>query len=1057
MALTHAPSPPKVKEPDTFDGTRSKLRLYLAQCTIYIEFNDDKFRADPDKVLWATTFLTGAAFDWVETAQKDYFECGSNFAQWDEATKEIFQSFSGFKEKISRVFGDVDEERSAERRLQGLRQRGAASAYAAEFQQYAGRMGWNDDALMAQFYKGLKDSVKDEMARRDKPASLQRMMDGAIKVDNRLYERSLERKGHYSIGHANKRGGGPKKQTSYWPQPMELDAAFRGKPQPSKDEMDRRRRDKLCFECGLPGHMASSHRKGNNNRKPWKGKKQFNATGRGGYDMTRPPYIGRSRQLNATNRRRHFNRQELKTEGVTTQELYDQLERDGICTQPETDNESWGTLSDTNDSQAPTVTENTTNIWGMPTISETSYSGYPSRYPQLGQVWEVCQFEAPRGSVKGTREWWDPIGNNFFKEKSGVYQDGPQHGERYTVVYQDQHRIGWNQVGGNRNYWMRLPPPALVTEPPTVGEFWELVRQTDTTRYWLHTTDLSRLYAEELNPDHDNTFAEGHIYRCTKIEEPYRGWQDVLTGKRYYELCGNDHSYMQLFCIVTLNGKKLRAMIDSGATGNFISPAAVIQNNLRTKVKTEPYALSVIDGTPINQDAGNVSVETTPLTMDMHRGHTEVIRLDVVSMGNHQLVLGMPWIRQHNPTIDWIKESIVFDRCTCASSQLRQEIKDRGEICATSRKESGYQAQDPLLKQIPVAYHEFLDMFREETGIEALPKHGKWDHEIPIEEGKEPPFSPIYPMSADDLRTLKEYIDTNLEKGFIRPSTSPAGSPVLFVPKKGGEKRLCIDYRKLNAITIKDRYPLPLADELRARLQGAKMFTKLDLRGAYNLVRIKEGEEWKTAFRTRYGHYEYQVMPFGLTNAPASCMRMMNEVLGPFLDKTCICYLDDILVYSSKEEEHAGHVKGILKALADANLLCKPEKCEFHTKRTEFLGFVVTPGGLSMDPSKVSAILEWKPPTNVRETQSFLGFANFYRRFVKGYSAIAAPLTELTKKDQDFAWTNKAQTAFDELKQAFTEAPILMTFDPEKPITVETDSSDYALGAVLSQPGETGK
>jgi Reverse transcriptase (RNA-dependent DNA polymerase)/RNase H-like domain found in reverse transcriptase len=350
-----------------------------------------------------------------------------------------------------------------------------------------------------------------------------------------------------------------------------------------------------------------------------------------------------------------------------------------------------------------------------------------------------------------------------------------------------------------------------------------------------------------------------------------------------------------------------------------------------------------------------------------------------------------------------------------------------------------------------------VNLFREETGIEALPQHGQWDHEIPLEEGEEPPFSPIYQMSEADLGTLREYIDENLKKGFIRPSNSPAGSPVLFVPKKDGKKRLCVDYRKLNAITVKDRYALPLADELRDRLSGAKVFTKLDLRGAYNLIRMKKGEEWKTAFRCRYGHFEYQVMPFGLTNAPATCMRMINATLGEYLDRICIAYLDDILVYSKTAKQHVEDVKKILMALFKAQLFCKPEKCAFHQEKVDFLGYVITPGGLSMDPSKVNTILEWEQPTNVKEVQSFLGFANFYRRFIKGYSAIAAPLTELTRKDKDFEWTTDAQDAFEQLKQDFTRAPILLTFDPEKQIVVETDSSDYALGAMLSQKGEHGK
>jgi hypothetical protein len=220
---------------------------------------------------------------------------------------------------------------------------------------------------------------------------------------------------------------------------------------------------------------------------------------------------------------------------------------------------------------------------------------------------------------------------------------------------------------------------------------------------------------------------------------------------------------------------------------------------------------------------------------------------------------------------------------------------------------------------------------------------------------------------------------------------------------------------------------------------------------------MKEGEEWKTAFRTRYGHYEYTVMPFGLTNAPATCQRLMNNVLRRFLDNKCICYLDDILVYSTDVDQHENDVCDVLLALQTAHLKLKSEKCRFHTKEVIFLGYVITTEGIKMDPSKVESVLSWSKPTNVKEVQSFLGFANFYRRFIKGYSGIAAPLTALTHKDQAFEWTGKAQAAFEELKRVFSSAPVLTSFDPEKEIKVETDSSDYAIGAVLSQPNEQGR
>ena len=309
-------------------------------------------------------------------------------------------------------------------------------------------------------------------------------------------------------------------------------------------------------------------------------------------------------------------------------------------------------------------------------------------------------------------------------------------------------------------------------------------------------------------------------------------------------------------------------------------------------------------------------------------------------------------------------------------------------------------------------YKEQLRLFREGPKNEALPKHQAWDHVIPIEEGKSPPFGPIYQMSEKELKVLKEYIDDNKAKGYIRPSTSSAGSLVLFVPKKDGSLQLCVDYRALNNITIKDRYALPLINELHDRFQGARIFTKLDLRGAYNLIRIKAGEEWKTAFRTRYGLFEYTVMPFGLTNAPASMQRLMNDVLHEYLDVFTIVYLDDILIYSTKKEEHVKHVRLVLKKLEEYSLLLKPEKCEFHKSQVEFLGYIIGTHGIKMDQKKVIAVLEWLTPTTVKEVQAFLGFANFYRRFIEGYSRIAQPLTELTRKDLVFKWADKAEAAF---------------------------------------------
>jgi hypothetical protein len=325
---------------------------------------------------------------------------------------------------------------------------------------------------------------------------------------------------------------------------------------------------------------------------------------------------------------------------------------------------------------------------------------------------------------------------------------------------------------------------------------------------------------------------------------------------------------------------------------------------------------------------------------------------------------------------------------------------------------------------VPGEYHEYLHVF-EARDDQGLPPHRHHDHHIPLIEEKIPPFEPIRALDENRLRTLRAYLETNLQRGWIRESTSPAGAPIHFVQKKDRGLRLCVDYQGLNAITVKDRMPLPLIGEALDRLANAKIYTKLDVKDAYHNLRIAEGDEWKTAFRTKYGLYEYLVMPFGLTNVPASFQRWMNEILSDYLDVFCIAYLDDILIYSDDLEQHCRHVKMILRRVEEVGLTLKASKCEFHTNKTEYLGYIISPTGIEMDPEKVRAVAEWKEPTNMTGVQSFLGFANFYRRFIRDFSKITALLTRLIRKDTPWGWNDDTQVAFEELKRAMLSEPIL--------------------------------
>uniref|UniRef100_A0A8C6L3L3 Gypsy retrotransposon integrase-like protein 1 n=1 Tax=Nothobranchius furzeri TaxID=105023 RepID=A0A8C6L3L3_NOTFU len=302
---------------------------------------------------------------------------------------------------------------------------------------------------------------------------------------------------------------------------------------------------------------------------------------------------------------------------------------------------------------------------------------------------------------------------------------------------------------------------------------------------------------------------------------------------------------------------------------------------------------------------------------------------------------------------------------------------------------------------------------------------------------------------------MEQYISESLATGIIRPSTSPLGAGFFFVSKKEGTLRPCIDYRGLNQITIKNKYPLPLLSSTFEPVQDATIFTKLDLRSAYHLVRVREGDEWKTAFKTPMGHFEYLVMPFGLTNAPAVFQSLINAVLNDFLNKFVTVYLDDILIFSKSPEEHSHHVRAVLQRLLENRLYVKAEKCEFHVNSVKFLGFILESGRLKTDPDKVQAVLHWPTPSSRKQLQRFLGFANFYRRFIKNYSQTATPLTQLTSVKKPFVWTQEAECAFQELKERFTQAPILTRPNPQLQFTLEVDASDSGVGAVLSQTSPT--
>jgi len=332
--------------------------------------------------------------------------------------------------------------------------------------------------------------------------------------------------------------------------------------------------------------------------------------------------------------------------------------------------------------------------------------------------------------------------------------------------------------------------------------------------------------------------------------------------------------------------------------------------------------------------------------------------------------------------------------------------------------------ETPDLSNVPSKYHKFANVFSK-TKAETLPPHRPYDLKINLEEGAQPPVGPIYSLSASEQEALKEFIEENLNMGFIQPTSSLHGAPVLFVKKKDGSLCLCVNFRDLNHISKKDCYLLPLISNLLNSPCKAQVYSKIDLYHAYHLVRIADGDEWKTAFRTHYESFEWSVMPFGLTNAPTAFQQFMNNIFSDLLDVCVVIYLDDILIYSNNMSKYHWHVKEVLKHLCKAGLYTKAEKCKFHSKLVEYPGYILSSSGLTISDDKIKIIQDWPESKKVKDIQFFLDFTNFYCQSIFNYLNIVIPLTHLIWKDIPWKFDSFCQDAFNSLKKAFTSVPIL--------------------------------
>jgi predicted aspartyl protease len=457
-------------------------------------------------------------------------------------------------------------------------------------------------------------------------------------------------------------------------------------------------------------------------------------------------------------------------------------------------------------------------------------------------------------------------------------------------------------------------------------------------------------------------------------------------------------------------------LIDTGCLSYGLCDSRFARKHNLPRIPIKPRDITGFDG-----KASSTVNEVAVISLDLDGYREEQVFMYVTPISDYNMILGMPWITAQDVQINGprsemmigVTNTVVHSKEAFFSRQ--KEISRTVQVSATSfmmiKKRKNQKAQvfavsmadinkalrvkqktDPKTK-LPAYFHDLLKAFDQKEADKLPPLRGSGvDHTIKLEEvdGKkvEAPWGPLYNMSRDELLVLRKTLTELLDKGFIRVSNSPAAAPVLFVKKPGGGLRFCVDYRGLNRITRKDRYPLPLIYETLRNISKARWFTKLDVIAAFHKIRIAQGDEWLTAFRTRYGLYEWMVTPFGLANAPSTFQKYINWALRDYLDEFCSAYIDDILIYSSGSlNQHRQHVRKVLQRMIDAGLQLDIDKCEFEVKSTKYLGFIIEAGkGLRMDPEKIKAISDWNSPISVKGVRSFLGFANFYQTFIKSYS-----------------------------------------------------------------------
>ncbi|GKV53537.1 hypothetical protein SLEP1_g60058 [Rubroshorea leprosula] len=1097
----------KAAKPDNYYGEREKYDDWVNQMNLYFLMNsvpDDK------KTLFATTYLRGRAQHWMKPHLTTYLRGGPN-----NDPNELFANWTRMEGVMRTFFSISNETSMAERIIQDIRQKGSAADYAAKFQQHAQLTEWNDEALMPMFKRGLKPQVKDHLIMiEQQPQTLGQLITACVEIDDRQWERNIERKNEGRRGgpinyerreHAYR----PPPQRR---DPNAMDWEYnnvqhprrhKGKKISSKTYKGNTKKTTECWTCGKQGHMSKDCRSKNKvHRSTSQNAHQVNMIE--GWFPRRRPGVRSTRKLRETfwniekeqpTQGTKNDKPETKLEEAvdTATRLYGMAMDETNATKPEHvqkiiehelttvlevlgkttatrkvhqltkelmeldldlfihvhtnsphDEQLYKKLEEKIDAYSRKDREleiNDEEFWNIELGPESSdeeddiiikdslqpiveiLNAQQDEIINNQGVMNVDKFDLFLDTVR--RRFWDwpdkvcnpinlanvlterpPLGSHFsdggYTTPEGVTVPRRMREQILALrrIYRDYH----NKV-------TTATRDDLLNDSVTIDELEQIFPRT------LSQNKPAREWTAELYPG-ITISTKGHIRAIKTGDTITIVPKDITSGPLYWELNNIEAPKKQVFITeCKINGKKTAVLIDSGASRNFMSYRYMIQNHITTTRKPQEESYSPTG--PGGDKFSRVDKETVPVSMVLQQ-HYEDLVFDVFSMASHDIVLGYPWLVRHNPTIDWKNGVLKFRDCEHVTT-IAPGTPDEYQTTDESEEFNNAESNSKRIgKTLPTGHS--TGPTKSATGIRQartdnlvdIPEE-PWDHKIPLVPNAKIPFGPLYKQSASELATLKEWIDKMLRKGWIRKSTSQAASPTIQVPKKNGTSRTVIDFRKLNAVTIKNRYPLPNIDEAKDRLIGADWFSKIDLRDAFYALRMAGGEEWKTAFRTRYGLYEFMVMPMGLTNAPASCQELINETLKDLLDECVIAYIDDILIFSKGTlDDHKEDVKKVLTRLSTVDFRTAPEKCEFHVKKIEFLGFIIEPGRISIDPKKIQSITTWPTPNCVKDG-----------------------------KEQ--------QQAFQQLKDACAAKPVLQLFDPEKEVILETDASDAAIGACLTQ------